>query len=106
MADIPPRQVQRRIDDSAADMGTLVDLGLVEEQPVPQYAGLFIEPDIPCGRRRTRVTDVPAALLGGGDILASGTRDAVDWLTGSAGCPSPGLEPTPGLHVGTLCAIE
>ncbi|MFF3129817.1 hypothetical protein ACFVRD_48475 [Streptomyces sp. NPDC057908] len=47
MADIPPRQVQRRIDDSAADMGTLVDLGLAEEQPVPQYAGLFVEPDIP-----------------------------------------------------------
>ncbi|MCX4786452.1 hypothetical protein OG369_09740 [Streptomyces sp. NBC_01221] len=47
MADFPPQQVQRRIDDSAADMGTLVDLGLAEEQPVPQYAGLFVEPDIP-----------------------------------------------------------
>lgn len=31
MTDIPPRQLQRRIDDSAADMETLVDLGLVEE---------------------------------------------------------------------------
>ncbi|MFG2631289.1 hypothetical protein [Streptomyces sp. NPDC048473] len=47
MADFPPRQVQRRLDDSAADMGTLVDLGLVEKQPKPQYAGLFVEPDIP-----------------------------------------------------------
>ncbi|MFE4334948.1 MULTISPECIES: hypothetical protein [unclassified Streptomyces] len=47
MADIPPRQTERRLDDSAADMGTLVGLGLVEEQPKPQYAGLFLEPDIP-----------------------------------------------------------
>ncbi|MFB8033416.1 hypothetical protein ACFC5Z_10735 [Streptomyces sp. NPDC056004] len=47
MAEFPPQQVQRRVDDSAADMETLVDLGLVEEQPVPQYAGLFVEPDIP-----------------------------------------------------------
>ncbi|MFJ4738688.1 hypothetical protein [Streptomyces sp. NPDC088775] len=47
MADIPPQQVQRRVDDSAADMETLVDLGLAEEQPVPQYEGLFVEPDIP-----------------------------------------------------------
>lgn len=47
MPDTPPRQVQRRLDDSAADMATLVDLGLAEEQPVPQYAGLFLEPDTP-----------------------------------------------------------
>ncbi|MFC9619517.1 hypothetical protein ACFTXM_05840 [Streptomyces sp. NPDC056930] len=47
MTDFPPQQVQRRVDDSAADMETLVDLGLAEEQPVPQYAGLFVEPDIP-----------------------------------------------------------
>lgn len=47
MADIPPRQLQRRIDDSAADMETLVDLGLAEEQLTPQYVGLFVEPDIP-----------------------------------------------------------
>lgn len=46
MSDIPPRQVRRRLDDSAADTGTLVHLGLIEEQPVPQYAGLFLEPDI------------------------------------------------------------
>ncbi|MFD4941127.1 hypothetical protein ACFVYE_21905 [Streptomyces sp. NPDC058239] len=47
MADIPQRQMQRRLDDSAADLGTPVDRGLVEEQPKPQYAGLFLEPDIP-----------------------------------------------------------
>ena len=47
MPDTPPRQVQRRVDDSAADMGTLVHLGLAEEQPTPMYAGLFLEPDIP-----------------------------------------------------------
>ncbi|MEU2132291.1 hypothetical protein [Streptomyces sp. NPDC018352] len=47
MADFPPQQVKRRVDDSAADMGTLVDLGLAKEQPKPQYAGLFVEPDIP-----------------------------------------------------------
>ncbi|MGW1407199.1 hypothetical protein [Streptomyces sp. NPDC002403] len=47
MTDIPPRQVQRSVDDSAADMEKLVDLGLVEEQSKPQYAGLFVEPDIP-----------------------------------------------------------
>ncbi|MFF2412288.1 hypothetical protein [Streptomyces sp. NPDC058092] len=46
MADFPPQQVQRRVDDSAADMETLVDLGLVEERSKPQYAGLFVEPDI------------------------------------------------------------
>ncbi|MFF1837851.1 hypothetical protein ACFVXE_27110 [Streptomyces sp. NPDC058231] len=47
MPDFPPRPVQRREDDSAADMGTLVDLGLAEEQPVPQYEDLFLEPDLP-----------------------------------------------------------
>ena len=44
--DTPPRPVQRRVDDSAADLGTLEALGLAEEQPVPQYANLFLEPDI------------------------------------------------------------
>ncbi|MCX5339719.1 hypothetical protein OG315_06860 [Streptomyces atratus] len=39
--------MQRQVDDSAAGMETLVDLGLVEEQPVPKYAGLFLDPDIP-----------------------------------------------------------
>lgn len=47
MPDTPPRQVQRQLDDGAADMTTLVDLGLADEQPIPQYAGLFLEPDIP-----------------------------------------------------------
>lgn len=47
MPDTPPRQVQRRVDDGAADMGTLEALGLADEQPVPQYVGLFLEPDIP-----------------------------------------------------------
>lgn len=44
MPDPQPRQVQRRLDDGAADMATLVDLGLAEEQPIPQYEGLFVEP--------------------------------------------------------------
>ncbi|MFD5875719.1 hypothetical protein [Streptomyces sp. NPDC060322] len=47
MPDTPPRQVQRRMDDGAADLETLVDLGLAEEPPVPQYTELFLEPDIP-----------------------------------------------------------
>lgn len=36
MPDIPPRQVTPPVDDSAADLGTLVDLGIVEDQPEPQ----------------------------------------------------------------------
>ncbi|MFE7713022.1 hypothetical protein ACFU6I_46555 [Streptomyces sp. NPDC057486] len=47
MVDIPPRPIPRRVDDSAPDMETLVDLGLTEDQPVPQYEGLLLEPDIP-----------------------------------------------------------
>lgn len=47
MAEPQPRQVQRRIDDGAADTGTLVKLGLVDPQPTPQYEGLFVEPDVP-----------------------------------------------------------
>lgn len=47
MPDTPPRQMTRRQDDGAGDMETLVDLGLADEQPVPQYAELFLEPDIP-----------------------------------------------------------
>ncbi|MBQ1118528.1 hypothetical protein [Streptomyces sp. C3-3] len=47
MADTPPRPVERRIDEGAADLETLIDLGLAEEQPVPQYEGLFLEPDLP-----------------------------------------------------------
>ncbi|MDQ0694180.1 hypothetical protein [Streptomyces sp. W4I9-2] len=47
MPDTPPRQVERRIDEGAGDLETLIDLGLAEEQPVPQYEGLFLEPDMP-----------------------------------------------------------
>ncbi len=36
MTDLPAeRPVQRRVDESAADMGTLIDMNLVEEQPEP-----------------------------------------------------------------------
>ncbi|WP_193433103.1 hypothetical protein [Streptomyces luteocolor] len=42
-----PRPMARRVDDSAADITSLVDLGLVEEPPEPSYEGLFVEPDIP-----------------------------------------------------------
>lgn len=35
MPDPEPRQVQRHIDSGAADTGTLVELGLVEEPPPP-----------------------------------------------------------------------
>ncbi|WP_371602322.1 hypothetical protein OG345_05380 [Streptomyces sp. NBC_01220] len=44
MAEPQPRQVTPRIDDSAADTSTLVALGWIEEPPVPQYEGLFVEP--------------------------------------------------------------
>ncbi|MEV6854678.1 hypothetical protein AB0M89_12825 [Streptomyces microflavus] len=47
MTNTAPRQVQPRVDEGAADMGTLIDLGLVDEQPVPQYQGLLLEPDLP-----------------------------------------------------------
>ena len=43
MPDAAP--VARRRDDSSADMGSLVHLGLAE--PQPSYEGLFLEPDIP-----------------------------------------------------------
>lgn len=39
--------VARRRDDSSADMGSLVRLGLAPEQPQPSYEGLFLEPDLP-----------------------------------------------------------
>jgi hypothetical protein len=35
MPDQPPRPARPIVDDTGADMGTLVDLGLVEEQPEP-----------------------------------------------------------------------
>jgi hypothetical protein len=40
-----PRPMERRIDDSAGDMPSLVELGLAEPQPQPSYEGLFVEPD-------------------------------------------------------------
>lgn len=47
MAEIPPRQVQRRVDDDVADTGTRGTAGRVEP-PRPQYAGLFVAPpDLP-----------------------------------------------------------
>lgn len=42
-----PRPVPRRVDDSAGDMTSLVELGLAEPQPQPSYEGLFVEPDVP-----------------------------------------------------------
>lgn len=39
--------VARRKDDSAADVGSLVKLGLAEPQPQPSYEGLFLEPPPP-----------------------------------------------------------
>lgn len=47
MPDQPaPRPVTPRVDDTAADLGPLVAMGLVEARPTPQYAGLFVEPDL------------------------------------------------------------
>ncbi|GAA2991507.1 hypothetical protein Sfulv_01740 [Streptomyces fulvorobeus] len=42
-----PRQAQRRVDDTPADRQTLTGPGLDGEQPKPQYAGLFMEPNLP-----------------------------------------------------------
>lgn len=44
MSDPRPRQVPPCVDDAAADTRTLVALGRVEEPPVPQHEGLFVEP--------------------------------------------------------------
>ncbi|MEU6768495.1 hypothetical protein ABZ916_39055 [Streptomyces sp. NPDC046853] len=41
------RPVRRRVDDSAGDIPSLVQLGLAEPPPKPSYEGLFVEPDIP-----------------------------------------------------------
>lgn len=46
MADIPPRQVQRRSDESAACPAAAAP-GRVEAVPTPRYQGLFVEPDLP-----------------------------------------------------------
>ncbi|WP_165283241.1 MULTISPECIES: hypothetical protein [unclassified Streptomyces] len=42
-----PRPMARRVDDSAADLPSLVALGLAEPPPQPSYEGLFLEPDVP-----------------------------------------------------------
>jgi hypothetical protein len=42
------RPVTRRINDAAADMGSLVRMGLADEQPVPAPSiSPFLEPDWP-----------------------------------------------------------
>lgn len=41
------RPMARRVDDSAGDMGSLVELGLAEAQPVPEPSiSPFLEPDL------------------------------------------------------------
>ncbi|MFJ6239603.1 hypothetical protein ACIQH0_36585 [Streptomyces griseus] len=42
-----PQPAYRQVDGSAADLGTLIDLGLAGEQPQPPYEDLFLEPDLP-----------------------------------------------------------
>lgn len=44
-----PRSVQPRIDPAAADMGSMVQLGLAEPQPVPRSRGRVPDgiPDVP-----------------------------------------------------------
>lgn len=69
MPDIPPQQVQRRLDDSAADMGTLVDLGLAEEQPEPQYEGSSSSPTSRL-LQRTPPEQAPSCLRAGGGALS------------------------------------
>ncbi|MFF1921182.1 hypothetical protein ACFVW8_11495 [Streptomyces sp. NPDC058221] len=46
MADTPPRQAQRRSDESAAGPAAEAP-GRVEAVPTPRYQGLFVEPDLP-----------------------------------------------------------
>ncbi len=45
MTDMPARTTQRRSDSTAA--ATAADTGTAAPLPTPQYAGLFIEPDLP-----------------------------------------------------------
>ena len=53
--------IYRRPDDSAADMTSLVQLGLAEPQPVPEPPSTdpFLEPTYPDGAG-TDATDEPA----------------------------------------------
>lgn len=41
------RPVQRRVDESAADVATLDAMGVAEVPPPPTYEGLFLEPELP-----------------------------------------------------------
>ncbi|MFI6121722.1 hypothetical protein ACIBCU_18090 [Streptomyces sp. NPDC051064] len=45
MTDMPARTTQRHPD--AASAATTADKGASSPLPTPQYAGLFIEPDLP-----------------------------------------------------------
>lgn len=45
MPDAVPRLPRR--DDTAADAGSLEQMGRLDEQPVPQWSGLFLEPQLP-----------------------------------------------------------
>ncbi|MFG2593258.1 hypothetical protein OG379_20830 [Streptomyces sp. NBC_01166] len=45
MTDTPARTAQRHHD--AASAATIADTGASSPLPTPQYAGLFIEPDLP-----------------------------------------------------------
>jgi hypothetical protein len=48
VTELPPeRPVVRRVDETSADVATLVDMGVIEEPPQPQYTDLFLEPDLP-----------------------------------------------------------
>lgn len=51
MTDMPARTTQRHPGDAPASSGT--DTDTTAPLPTPQYAGLFIEPDLP------PVTDEP-----------------------------------------------
>ncbi|MDF6019819.1 hypothetical protein [Streptomyces sp. JH34] len=43
MTDMPARTIQRRADSATVT----ADTGAADPLPTPQYAGLFIEPDLP-----------------------------------------------------------
>jgi hypothetical protein len=57
-----PVPVARRIDTAAADMGSLVDLGIVEEQPEPEPPPPAIDPFLQPAYTETTVepSDGPA----------------------------------------------
>lgn len=53
------RPVRQRVDDSAGDIPSLVQLGLADPAPEPSCEGLFLEPDI-------ATDDAPPLCLGRG----------------------------------------